>query len=62
LGETDLRLFGCDVLKLRAAILYFCVFIIICLKHQWNSGKVFEKDLVGRAADNMRKFVTFECF
>jgi len=23
------------------------------------SGNVFEKDLVGRAADNMRNFVTF---
>jgi len=24
--------------------------------------KMFEKDLVGRAADSMRNFVTFECF
>jgi len=25
-------------------------------------GNVFEKDLVGRAADNMRNFATFECY
>jgi len=25
-------------------------------------GNVFEKDLVGRAADNMRNYVTFERF
>jgi len=25
-------------------------------------GNVFEKDIVERAADNMRNFVTFECF
>jgi len=24
-------------------------------------GNVFEKDLVGRVADTMRNFVTFEC-
>jgi len=25
-------------------------------------GNVYEKDIVERAADNMRNFVTFECF
>jgi len=69
LGETDLRLFGFSVLKFCLETLYSCVFIIIMSGSMdlllILPGKIFEKDLesnVGRAADNMRNYLTFECF